>query len=76
MKYLRVIDEAGNKHDYEAELVPRIGERIVLEYGEDKSSVRPHYFRVAGVEYRLQNPVDVQVRILIEKERDAKPWPE
>jgi hypothetical protein len=30
MKHLRVIDETGSKSDYEAEFVPRIGERILL----------------------------------------------
>lgn len=77
MKHLRVIDEAGNKQDYEAEFVPRIGERIVLEYSIGKEQpVKLHYFRVKDVEYHLQNPIDVQARILIEEEHAPELWPE
>jgi hypothetical protein len=68
MKYLRVIDPNGNKQDYEAEFVPRIGERIVLEYGIGSQPVTTHFFRVKDVEYHLQNPVDVQARILLEED--------
>jgi hypothetical protein len=75
MKHLRVIDEAGNKQDYEAEFVPRIGERIRLEYGRGSEPVRPHFFRVKDVEYRLDNPVDLQVSILVEEETAPEHWP-
>jgi hypothetical protein len=41
MRYLSVIDRAGNEKDYETEFVPRIGERIQLEYAVILGS---HYF--------------------------------
>jgi hypothetical protein len=58
-----------NKTDYEAEFVPRIGERILLEYGIGSDPVRPHYFRVKDVMYmyRLDNKPENQVAILIER---------
>jgi hypothetical protein len=76
MKYLRVVDEAGNNQDYEAELVPRIGERITLEYGRGAEPVRRHYLRVKDVEYRLQNSLEHQAAILVEEETNPKYWPE
>ena len=75
MKYLRVIDENGNKQDYETDLVPRIGERILLEFGRGGEPVRQHLFRVKDVEYRLQNDLGSQVAILTEEETDPKRWP-
>lgn len=68
MKHLRVIDQAGNRTDYETEFVPRIGERVLLRYGIGSDPVRPHYFRVKDVMYRLDEGPDVQVAILIEEE--------
>ena len=76
MKYLRVIDEAGNNQDHETEFVPRIGERIMLEYGVGREPVKPHYFRVKDVEYRLHNKSEHQVAILVEEEHDPQLWPE
>jgi hypothetical protein len=35
MRFLRVIDQAGNNTDYETDYLPRIGERVMLEYGID-----------------------------------------
>ena len=75
MKTLRVIDAVGNKQDYETEFVPRIGERIVLEYGESKDTVRPRYFRVKDVEYHLQKSGDTQIRILTEVDSNTEYWP-
>ena len=75
MRYLTVIDQAGNKQDYEAEFLPRIGERIVLEYGIGGQPVREHFHRVKDVEYYLQKPTDVQVRILTEEEHTPERWP-
>lgn len=75
MKELRVYDTIGNKQDYETEFVPRIGERIQLEYGKGGQPVRLHYFRVKDVMYRLDKPLDVQVAILIEEEHNAEEWP-
>jgi hypothetical protein len=46
MRYLRVIDRAGNKTDYETEFVPRIGERFQLEYAVGRGATQVHYFRV------------------------------
>jgi hypothetical protein len=76
MKHLRVIDQAGNKTDYETEFVPRIGERILLEYGIGGGPVRPRYFRVKDVMYRLQNSPDAQAAILIEEDSNAEHWPD
>jgi hypothetical protein len=76
VKYLRVIDQAGNGSDYETEFVPHVGERILHEYGIAKGPVGPHYFRVKDVMYRLQEKPDIQVAILVEEELDATAWPE
>ena len=43
-----MVDQAGNGTDHEAELVPRIGERVVLVYSVGGGPVREHYFRVSG----------------------------
>ena len=75
MKYLRVVDQAGNKQDHETELVPRIGERIILEYGVGGATVRPHFLRVKDVEYRLDNEPEHQVAVLVEEEHDPEHWP-
>lgn len=76
MKLLRVVDQAGNRTDYETEFVPRIGERILLRYGTGGDPVRLHYSRVKDVMYRLDERPDIQVAILIEEEIDAEPWPD
>jgi hypothetical protein len=75
MKLLRVVDQVGNRTDYETEFVPRIGESIVLEYGSGRDSVRPHYFRVKDVVYRLDNRPENQVAVLIGEEDDPRLWP-
>ena len=75
MKHLRVIDEIGNKQDVETEFVPRIGERILLTFGIGNEPVREHFYRVKDVEYRLDNPVEHHVAILIEEEKNPKRWP-
>lgn len=69
---LRVIDQAGNKTDYETDYLLRIGERIMLRSGINKGPVAIHYFRVKNVMYRLP---DVQAAILIEEDPDADRWP-
>jgi hypothetical protein len=58
-----------------AEFVPRIGERILLEYGPSRETVKPHYCRVKDVMYRLQERPDIQVAIFIEEEDDPELWP-
>ena len=75
MKHLRVIDERGSKADYEAEFVPRIGERILLSFGQGGQPVQDHYYRVKDVMYMLDNSVDHQVAILVEPDPDAQSWP-
>ena len=75
MKSLRVIDQAGNNTDYETEFVPRIGERIELTYRVGDEPLRPHYFRVKDVVYRLQFAADIQVGILVEEDADTTHWP-
>jgi hypothetical protein len=69
MKFLRVVDQAGNKQDYEAEVVPRIGERILRVYGTGSEAVRPHYFRVTDVMYNLDNKPDAQAAVLVVEEK-------
>ncbi len=76
MKLLRVIDQIGNNQDYETEFVPRIGERVELEYGIGGEPIRRHYFRVKDVVYRLQGKPDNQVAILVEEEDNPQIWPE
>jgi hypothetical protein len=75
MENLRVIDEAGNRQDYKTEFVPRIGERIVLEYGTGGAPVRTHYLRVKDVAYHLGQPVGVQAQILVIEEDEPELWP-
>ncbi len=75
MKNLRVYDQTGSKYDYETEFVPRIGERIQLEYKVGMEPLRPHYFHVKDVMYRLDKPANIQVAILIEEELNAEEWP-
>jgi hypothetical protein len=74
MYSVRVVDEAGNGKDYEVEFIPRIGERIVLEYGTNREQVRPHYFRVKDVAFHLDLKPGDQITILIE-ETNPLPWP-
>jgi hypothetical protein len=75
MKYLlRVIDAAGNGQDYEADKIPSIGELVMLEYGDSKASVRPHYFRVKDVLHNLQGAPGRQIGILIGEETEMN-WP-
>jgi hypothetical protein len=71
MKSLRVIDEVGNGRKCETELVPRIGERIELEYGDP---VTTHYFRVKDVVYGLGERTS-EVAVLIAEEENPKHWP-
>jgi hypothetical protein len=75
MTTLRVIDSIGNKTDYDAASIPRIGERIELTYkiGDEPMSV--HFFRVKDVVYKLQSPIESQVGILVEEEKDPREWP-
>jgi hypothetical protein len=74
MRYLRVIDRAGTETDYETEFVPRIGERIQLEYAVGRGAMQVHYFRVKDVAYRLQVKPDDQAAILVEEEDAGEPW--
>ncbi|MDW5266937.1 MULTISPECIES: hypothetical protein [Acidobacteriaceae] len=75
MENLRVIDEAGNRQDYKTEFVPRIGERIVLEYGIAGAPVRTHYLRVKDVAYHLDQPTAVQAQIFVIEENEPELWP-
>lgn len=76
MKFLRMMDQIGNKSDYETDFVPRIGERIELDYGIGNEPVRTHYFRVKDVMYRLDNRPEHQVAILVEEETEPEMWPD
>lgn len=73
MRYLRVINKSsGNKQDFETDYVPRIGERIVLQFG---APLLDHFYRVKDVMYMLDNKADTQAAILVEEEANARPWP-
>ena len=72
---VRVIDQDGNPHDYDADVVPRIGERIVLSYGSGTQPVEDHFFRVRDVMYRSLKPDHLSVAILVEEERNPTDWP-
>lgn len=74
---VRVVDEAGNKQDFETNHVPRIGERIVLAFGVGGQQVRRHHFRVKDVKYHLDQKPDSQAAIWIEEEAGAiELWPD
>jgi hypothetical protein len=76
MENLRVIDHVGNKQDYQTEFVPRIGERIVLEWkASGAAAAKPHYYRVKDVAYHLDRDPKLQVTILIADDADTAPWP-
>lgn len=75
MLSLRVVDQAGNGTDYEVEVVPRIGERVVLVYGIGGRPVSEHYFRVQDVMYKLDNKPDGQAAVLLKEEDDPQLWP-
>jgi len=74
MRNLRVIDGSGNKRDYEVDFIPRIGERIVLEFGRDGEPSKAHYFRVQDVMYHLDNSPANQVAVLVVEDDEAKLW--
>jgi len=76
MKILRVIDELGNKTDYETDWVPRIGERMVLVSGHNTELVTDHYYRVKDVVYFLNNRSEGQAAVLVTEESNPQPWPE
>jgi hypothetical protein len=75
MKYLRIIDQIGNKDDIETQLIPRIGERILRRFKVGDQPMADHFYRVKDVEYRFDNDPNYQVGILIEEEKDPKAWP-
>jgi len=76
MKLLRIIDEVGNKTDYETDWVPRIGERIVLVRGRNNEPGSDHYYRVKDVVYFLNNCSEGQAAILVTEESNPRAWPE
>ncbi len=76
MKLLRIIDEAGNKTDYETDWVPRIGERVVLVWGNNNEAASDHYYRVKDVVYFLNNRAEGQAAVLVTEESNPQPWPE
>ena len=75
MKLLRVIDEVGNRTDYETDWVPRIGERIVLTQNNTETAT-DYYYRVKDVVYFLDNRSEGQVAVLVTEESNPQPWPE
>ena len=75
MTQLRVVDQDGNRRDFMSELLPRIGERIVLVYGVGNEPVKEHYFRVRDVMYRLDDAPENQPAILVTEEENPEFWP-
>jgi hypothetical protein len=76
MKLLRVIDEVGNKTDYETDWGPRIGERIVLVQEVNREAVADHSYRVKDVVYFLNNSSEGQAAVLVTEESNPQSWPE
>ena len=86
MKTLRVVDQRGNRYDFETDFVPRIGERVLLlhrrgdvpsaDHVRGGETAAPHHFRVVDVLYRLDNSVEHQAAILVEEETKPEAWPE
>jgi hypothetical protein len=85
MKMLRVVDQSGNRYDYETDFVPRIGEHLLLadRQGRDSSALLVRggenaalrHFRVADVLYRLDRATEDQAAILVQEETNPQPWP-
>jgi hypothetical protein len=75
MKQIRVVDQAGNQQEHEADFLPRIGERIELLQSESQSSAVTHYYRVKDVMHRLNSGTGNQPSILVEEEIGPKLWP-
>jgi hypothetical protein len=75
MKQIRVVDQAGNQQEHEADFLPRIGERIELVQNEAQSSAVTHYYRVKDVMHRLDGGTGNQPSILVEEEINPKFWP-
>jgi hypothetical protein len=63
-----------NERDFEVEVVPRIGERIVLSYANNRESVKAHCFRVQDVLLNLDNAPGAQVGILVVEDDESKLW--
>lgn len=74
MKSLRVVDNAGNQHDYHVDDIPRIGELVMLEYGIGGKPVAQHYFRVKDILHNLQGASARQVSIFLDEETKMD-WP-
>jgi hypothetical protein len=75
MENIRVINQAGNKQDYEVQTVPRIAERIVLTYRIGNDPLELHFFRVRDVMHNLDNAPHGQVAVLVAKEDNPEHWP-
>jgi hypothetical protein len=67
---LQVIDQSGNKTDYDVASVPRIGDRIVLGATDTRRSA-PLCYRVVDVIFRLDAPTRDQVAVLVEEDEDS-----
>lgn len=74
MPPFRTIDEAGNRQDYEADFLPRIGDRLTSIHGPSRQALSQHFYRVQDVCHTLDgSKVFTEVRIV--EEHDAKDWP-
>jgi hypothetical protein len=71
-----VVDEIGNAQEHELAHLPRMGERIVIDYGVGGRPVTTHYLRVKDVTYFLDDPPETQARILVTPDSDTEPWPD
>jgi hypothetical protein len=68
---LQLIDQRGNKADYQVDSVPRIGDRVVLS----RDNLAANCYRVIDVVYHLNAPSSEQVSLLVEEDDDPGVWP-
>jgi len=54
--------------------VLRIGERIVLVWGQNNEAVSDRYYRVKDVVYFLNNRSEGQAVVLVTEESNPQPW--
>jgi hypothetical protein len=70
---IRVIDQSGNKQDFEADYAPRIGECFMLTYTTGNATTATnHYFRVKDAMYLLD--YSNRAAILVEELHNPPQW--
>jgi hypothetical protein len=76
MMTLRLINQAGNRHDVSADVVPRIGERVTMSFAIADEAPALHHFRVKDIDHRMNHRRQFQITVLLEEELDAPEWAE